>query len=101
MTLTERLRTFEGGTNSYEWTVEVWRSDTLAVANLRVRTRIYRLRDRSFLWFGWTSRNEVYKNTEVASDASVRETVETERVKAREVAERFERERAATEEIPA
>lgn len=101
MTLTERLREFEGSTDSYEWTVEVWRSDTLALANLRVRTRVYRVREHSFLWFNWTTRNEVYMNTEVASDASVRETVETERVKAREVADRFEREREAAEEIPA
>lgn len=101
MTLTERLREFEGSSGDYERTVTVWRSDTLALANLRVRTRVYRLRERSFLWFGWTSRNEVYMETEVASDSSVAETVEDAREKARQVAGRFEDERRAAEEIPA
>lgn len=101
MTLTERLREFEGSTDAYEWTVVVWRSDTLALANLRVRTRVYRTREHSFLWFNWTSRNEVYMNTEVCSDASVAETVEEERETARQVAERFEDEREAAEGIPA
>lgn len=101
MTLTERLREFEGSSGDYEWTVTVWRSDTLALANLRVRTRVYRLRERSFLWFGWTSRNEVYMETEVASDSSVEETVEDAREKARQVAGRFEDERRAAEGIPA
>lgn len=101
MTLTERLREFEGSSGDYEWTVTVWRSDTLALANLRARLKVHRVREHSLLWFGWTSRNEVYMETEVCSDSSVEETVEDLREKGEQVAGRFEDERRAAEEIPA
>jgi hypothetical protein len=98
VTLVERLREFEGESGSYAWTVTVWRSDTRAVANLRVRLKVYRIRRHSFLWFEWTSREQVYQETEVASDASVDDHVTDLREQAEAVADRFESERQTVAE---
>lgn len=93
--LTERLNTV-GGVSSegrYAYEVETWRADVLAVANLRVRLLVYRVRSRP--WFLPDARREVYRETEVASESSVAEHVEDMREHGRQVAERYENELSA------
>lgn len=94
MTLVERLREVGGGTGDYEWSVEVWRSDTLALANLRVRLSVYRVRRR---WILPNTRRMVYRETEVAGPNTVDDHVQEAQEKARQIVARFEGDRKAVD----
>lgn len=99
MTLVEKLQSFEGESGEYRWVVEVWRSDTTAVANLRVRLIVYRIERHP--WPFADDYRSVFSETEVASESTVAERMEDAREKGRRLVDRFDSEREAVEEVMA
>lgn len=69
MTLVEKLKSVSGREGDYEWNVEVWRADTDAVANLRVRLKVFRVRKNP--WVIPNTKKKVHQETEMASERSV------------------------------
>lgn len=97
MTLTELLKQTKGTNGVYEWRVLVYRADTLAVENLRVRLKIYRVKR----WMGLPiGQNEVYSKTETCSRKRVDDVWSEMMEKAKRIAGRFEDERQQAEELP-
>lgn len=101
MTLVRRLRKVSGGDPPYVWRVEVWRADTAAHANLRVRLKVRAARRR------WLTRlhgrvsvyHTGYQQTESASTDTVEETVAELREKGEHLAQRFAEEDGAVAEM--
>lgn len=98
---TEKLREFDGGTENYWWTVEVWRADVNALCNLRLRMRIYRRLSTVVKILTGTSRNQIHHKTEMTHKGDVQEDVRTMIDEAERLCSEYEEEREAVEAIDA
>lgn len=93
MTLVERLHRYPGPDDGpYQWSVEVWRADTTALANLRVVLEIHRIKRRSLLPDG---RRRLYREVETATRERLKDGVREMAEKGRQLVERFEDDRMA------
>jgi len=90
MTLVEKLGERDGEVGEYKWKVEIWRSDTDALANLRLRKRVYRVHERT--WWPSDRWERVYSDISVASDGSLDSKLPDAVEYMKEKCERFESE---------